>query len=281
MIIPNNSLPIPGFVEALPLPPPQTMLSADQGPSTRKLKENLHGIHNPIRRTFTVPVALEDVDVHDAIHNTLLYIKLKRPIKANGSKEDPQSEPENKKSALDIAIEKEKDRLEKHFKTLKSQSVKAKAHFDRAQERETEAKQDLIKAIKDRDQEMKKANASPPQPVKDSEDIVNLNKEKDQIEAEVKEMEKVLKTLEDSWAKEDVEKQHHLDKQKEERKRKAEEQIEEQQKKKQRIDKESEISEIQRLEQELKTQSQMIWLMKQVITVQNDKKAHAAQSKKV
>ena len=243
-----SSLPIPGFVEAIPLPS-QTMSSAEQGTSSRKLKENLNGIHNPIRRTFTVPVAPEEVNVHDAIRNTLLYMQLKITREVSESKGDAQSEPKNKKSALDIAIEKEKDRLEKHFKALKSHNIQAKAQLKRNQTAETQAKHDLIRAIKDRDQEMKTAKHSPRQPAKDNEEIVGLNKEKDELEAEVKEMEKVLKALEDSWH---TEKQQHLEKQMEERKRKAEEQIEEQQRKKQRTDKDSEISEIQRLEQELK-----------------------------
>lgn len=308
MVYPN-SLPIPGFAEAIPLPS-QTNSAAEQWNSSRKSKENQNGIHNPIRRTFTVPVAPEEVEVHDAIRNALVYKKLKRPRKENGSKGDAISDSDNKKSSLDIAIESEEGRLKKNVKALKSQSIQAKAKLDGAKEAEAQAKQDLIRSIKERDQEMKKANATLPQAADNNEELVSLDKERNELTAEFKQMEKRLRGLEDSWEKEDEDKQNLLVKEMEERKRKAAEQIDEQQKKKQRIEKESEISETQRLEQELavrhnltslnqlsilmlllinpfqlskqkaneldtlkQTQSQMIWLMKQVITMQNEQKA--------
>ena len=249
MVYPN-SLPIPSFAEAMPLPS-QTASAAEQWTSSRKSKENQNGIHNPIRRTFTVPVAPEEVEVHDAIRNALLYRKLKRPRKESGSKGDAIFDSENKKSALDIAIESEKGRLKKHVKALKTQSIQAKAQLDGAKEAEAQAKQDLIRSIKERDQEMKKASATLSQTADNNEELVSLDKERNELTTVFKQMEKRLRGLEDSWEKEDEDKQKQLAKEMEERKRKAAEQIDDQQKKRQRLEKESEVSDIQRLEQEL------------------------------
>jgi chromosome segregation ATPase len=281
MVYPN-SLPIPSFAEAMPLPS-QTASAAEQWTSSRKSKENQNGIHNPIRRTFTVPVAPEEVEVHDAIRNALLYRKSKRPRKESGSKGDAIFDSEIKKSELDIKIESEKGRLKKHVKALKIQSIQAKAQLDGAKAAEAQAKQDLIRSIKERDQEMKKASATLSQTADKNEELVSLDKERNELTTVFKQMEKRLRGLEDSWEKEDEGKQKQLAKETEERKRKAAEQIDEQQKKRQRIE-ECEMSDIQRLEQELsekakeldtlkQTQSQMIWLVKQVITMQNEKKA--------
>jgi predicted double-glycine peptidase len=144
-----------------------------------------------------------------------------------------------------------------------------------------QAKQDLIRSIKERDQEMKKASATLSQTADTNKELVSLEMERNELTTVFKQMEKRLRGLEDSWEKEDEGKQKQLAKETEERKRKAAEQIDEQQKKRQRIE-ECEMSDIQRLEQELsekakeldtlkQTQSQMIWLVKQVITIQEIK----------
>ena len=146
-----------------------------------------------------------------------------------------------------------------------------------------QAKQDLIRSIKERDQEMKKASATLSQTADTNKELVSLEMERNELTTVFKQMEKRLRGLEDSWEKEDEDKQKQLAKETEERKRKAAEQIDDQQKKKQRIEIEFEMSDIQRLEQELsekakeldtllkQTQSQMIWLVKQVITIQEIK----------
>lgn len=287
----TNALPIPDFASAIPAPSNQSSstttthsnsASASQqgGVSTRKLKDEPSGIFHPIRRTFSVPVASDDFEVHESVRNALLYKMVHMSKKEN---KDLQSSIDKEKNELQEAINKEKERLEMEIGALKAQKIETESELERSQKTAHQAQLDLVRVIKERDQEIKKVKENPPQSAMNDQAVLDLMRQKDELCAKVKKLEKDLKEMEEKWAMEDTERSQRLAKELEERKRKAAEQIEEQKRKRQKLQ-EAEISETKRLEEELKaqekeleelnqTQSQLIWLMKVVIKAQNQQKA--------
>ena len=134
-----------------------------------------------------------------------------------------------------------------------------------------------------------------PDQLRDDALLKDMKKEKEELLAKIGIMEEGLKESEEVWNRRIEETKQQLDQEAEEKKRKAVEQMEEQRKKRQRLDEDknesTEISETQRLEQELKDKekelekqnqahSQMIWLMKQVIKLQNEQKEASKRKEK-
>ena len=218
-----------------------------------------------LRHKFVVPAvqAEDDAVLHKYIRNAIIYKNMKRPRKGSRSNSFTAAEAESSNSvsgrrpnndhSLAQSREIEKNLLELNVKALANQSKQAKAHLQQTQEVADTAQKNLIKVIRERDQEMKNARAaSLAESMKEEKAILGLTNQKEDLSAKVKLIEEQLEAMEEKHNQEDAEKEKQYQTEADERKRKAEEQIEEQQRKKQRLDKETEVSETQLLEQELK-----------------------------
>jgi hypothetical protein len=259
-----NTLPITDFAPAISVPSNQSSsavvnssnssLHVSQSVATRKSKDEGNGIFHPVRRTFTVPVAVDDVQVYESVRNAILFkhMKMSQKQKEEEEKEISTSLKEKGKSELEEAIEKERERLEIHIEYLKTQKQSTLDELERAKKKAHQAQQDLVSSIKKRDQEIKQAKENPPRSAMEDEVVRDLIKQKDELCAKVKKLEQELQDLEDKWTTEDAERSQRLAQELQERKRKAAEQMEEQKRKKQKLLQEAEMTESKRLEQELK-----------------------------
>ena len=274
----TNNLPIPDFASSIPLPSSSSNQNTSQT-SSRKSKDNQYSIAKPIPRRFKVPALPRDELTSATIRNGLIYKKFKRPRRIA----EEHDRLKNWKIELDQALEKEKTKLENSLQDLQKRTEIAKVRLEKANTAQIKAKQELLRVIKERDQKLNEAKAAPLPNVDDDEEIVMMKKRKTQLANQVKELEKRFDSLEEKWKKEDIERKEKLAHDKEERKRKVSEKLEQSQRKKQKTEslQADTSAEIARLEKEVKeinqTQSQLIWLMKQVITIQNQKKESSKQ----
>lgn len=273
----TNNLPTPDFASSIPLPSSSSNQNTSQT-SSRKSKDNQYSIAKPIPRRFKVPALPRDELTSATIRNGLIYKKFKRPRQI-----EENDRLKNWKIELDQALENEKTRLENSLEDLQKRTEIAKVRLEKANTAQIRKRQELIELIKERDQKLNEAKAAPLPNVDDDEEIVMMKKRKTQLANQVKELEKRFDSLEEKWKKEDIERKEKLAHDKEERKRKVSEKLEQSQRKKQKTEsmQADTSAEIARLEKEVKeinqTQSQLIWLMKQVITIQNQKKESSKQ----
>ena len=127
-----------------------------------------------------------------------------------------------------------------------------KTLLEQAREKVLRKREIVHKLIEERDAKLKKLKSEPFETPKDDKIISGMRIQRNELSAKVKAIDGKFKEMEEKWKKEDAEKKQQLAKDAEERKRKAAEQMEERQKKKKKPNKEPEVSEKERLEDELK-----------------------------
>ncbi len=252
----SNTVPIPNFASAIPIPSSQTSSStpgsnSSSGPnsSSRKSKENQNGIFNPPRRKFNIPIATADPDVHEEIRRITIQRNHYMKNAANTASNASNKSSKKLSKYLDTATKK---RLQANIKALTKEKVEVKLKLKQAEQSESKAQSMLLQAIRDRDQELVHLKHSPTKSSKDDEGIEVMKKEREELLARIQRLEEGLKETEETWTKRYIEKKQQLEKEAEERKRKASEQMEEQQRKKQKTEVSNEMTETQQLEKELK-----------------------------
>jgi hypothetical protein len=253
MVFPNT-VPIPNFSSTLPIPSSQAPSSGlgsnsgiSQSSTSRKSKDNQNGLFNPPRRSFSVPVATGDLGMYDKIRKAILE-RNDRKLETNSE----STTRDTRNNSSEQLVEVEKNRLELNVKALTKQTNEAEVTLAQAQQAAVKAQKDLLQAIKERDQELKTAKSTPIQSSIEDKGIQGMKKQQEELVASIQTMEEGLKETEEAWKNRYAEKKQQLEKDAEDKKRKASEQMEEQRRKNQRLDTASEISETQLLEKELK-----------------------------
>lgn len=255
-----NSVPIPDFSSAIPLPTNSSALGSTlgvgQGSTSRKSKDNQRGVFNLPCRSFSVPLATQESTIHKKIYNALLHKHLKRNRIENNNSNNNNKIGKSSASRRNKSQEQSKDfiQMKMSVKKVAKLSKESQIILEVAEQKAAQCRQELLDAIRQRDQELKVAT-NMPSSSKDDKIIQEMNSQKEELLKTIKKSEVSLKEVEETWEK-DKEKQLEITREVEERKRKATEQIEEQQRKKQKFNIEAQTSsDSQKLERELKVRS--------------------------